>query len=251
MDQIIVEKNNACLHLRLNRPEKKNALNGQMYTHLASQIELAKADDSVLTIVITAEGDDFSAGNDVADFAQGVASGKIFSDPIDEIPVFQFLKAITFLDKPLLAAVQGQAVGIGTTMLLHCDAVVASDCLRLKLPFIPLGLVPEAASSYLLVQKLGYVRAFEWLTQKPHLSADEALHHGLLNRIVPKSELISSITEISNQLTRLPKTALRQSKTLMRKPDELWEIIIKEGHLFRQRLQSQEARDAFMNFLSR
>jgi enoyl-CoA hydratase/carnithine racemase len=248
---IISELTDTCLHLRLNRPEKKNALNRQMYIELAKQLNLAKDDDGVSTVVVTAEGADFSAGNDISDFAQGVASGEIFSSDIEDVPVFQFLKAITYLDKPMLAAVQGQAVGIGTTWLLHCDSVLAAEDLKLKLPFIQLGLVPEAASSQLLVQKMGYLHAFEWLTQRPYLSANEALEHRLINKIVAPDVLISSIMEISGRLSKLPPTALRQSKALMRRPDDLWNVIVTEGEIFRQRLQSKEAQQAFMSFLSR
>lgn len=251
MSFIISETIGSSLQLRLNRPDKKNALNRDMYLELTERINEAQSNDGVATIVISAEGADFCAGNDIADFAKGVASGEMFAGKIEDVPVFQFLKAITYLDKPMLAAVQGQAVGIGTTWLLHCDCVIASDSLKLKLPFIQLGLVPEAASSQLLVQKMGYLRAFEWLTQRPFLNATEAMENRLINKIVDYNDLTSSIFDVSRRLEELPQLALRQSKYLMRKPDEIWEIIVAEGKIFRERLQSKEAQQAFMSFLSK
>jgi enoyl-CoA hydratase/carnithine racemase len=251
MSLISLNRHEGVMIISLNRSEKKNAINSAMYEAMTDAIEEAVSDSLVRALMIKAEGNDFCAGNDIMDFAQGVASGQITKAPMEEVPVFRFLKAICMLDKPLVAAVRGQAVGIGTTLLFHCDGVFLGQSAKLSLPFLKLGLVPEAASSVILVQRLGYVRAFSLLTTKPHLSSDEACQLGLANEVCADGDVETKALDYALALSLLPPMALSQTKILMRDPDALWEIMVREGMLFRERLQSDEARNAFMAFMSR
>eukprot|EP01042_Synura_sphagnicola_P033917 gene33917-43514_t len=163
MTDILSDFKEGVLTLRLNRAAKKNALTRAMYQDLTNGLARASSDDAISVVIIAAEGNDFSAGNDILDFAQDLPLYQDADSDHDSFPVFQFLKAITYFEKPLIAAVQGQAVGVGVTLLLHCDLVVAASDARLSLPFLKLGLVPEAGSTLLLPERIGHVRAFAWL----------------------------------------------------------------------------------------
>lgn len=257
MDDIITHCEEGVLTLRLNRPSKKNALTRSMYTALAEGLTQADGDDTVRVVVIAAEGSDFSAGNDIFDFAQDIpaliagpalTAGDV--DP-DSMPVFRFLRALTFFSKPLVAAVQGQAVGVGVTLLLHCDLVAAADTVRLRLPFLQLGLVPEAGSTLLLQQRIGHARAFEWLSQGEAVTAETALAWGLVNRVVAPEHLAGTAQGLARSLLKLSPAALRHTKALMRDPHTLWPVIEAEGRIFRQLLTSPEALAAFAAFLNR
>jgi len=251
MSMISLSRHDGVLIISLNRPEKKNAINSAMYDAMSQAIEDSVNDASVRALLIKGEGQDFCAGNDIMDFAQGVASGQITKAPMEDVPVFRFLKALCTLNKPLVAAVRGQAVGIGTTLLFHCDAVFLGQSAKLSLPFLKLGLVPEAASSVILVERLGYVRAFELLTTKPYLNAGEAYQLGLANAVCADDDCETKALENALALSLLPPLALSQTKALMRDSDGLWDIMVREGTIFRERLQSDEARSAFMAFMSR
>ncbi|MBW8880807.1 MAG: enoyl-CoA hydratase/isomerase family protein [Asticcacaulis sp.] len=247
----MIRRDDGLLWLKLNRPAKKNALTRAMYAALADALTEADDDDSVRAAVITAEGADFCAGNDIFDFAQDVPA--LMADGIDPdaMPVFRFLKALTFFSKPLVAGLQGQAVGVGVTLLLHCDLVVAGEDIRLRLPFLHLGLVPEAGSSLLLPRRIGHARAFEWLSQNLAVDAATARDWGLVNRVVPVAEVEAEAEAMARSLVRLPPTAVRETKRLMRDPDALWPVVEAEGRIFRRLLTSPEAQAAFAAFLKR
>ncbi len=249
--EIISETGGGILRLKLNRPDKKNALTRAMYTDLTEALTRAQADDDIQCVVLAAAGPDFCAGNDIADFAQGAAE---FASPdvdIESLPVFRFLKALTFFDKPLVCAVQGQAVGVGVTLLLHCDLVVVADTVRLSLPFLKLGLVPEAGSTLLLPRRIGHARAFGWMALGEKLGAVDAFHLGLVNRVVGPDELAAAADDMAATLAALPPSAVRHTKGLMRDAEATWAVVQEEGRIFRRQLVSPEARAAFAAFLSR
>lgn len=249
MGDIISTVDEGIMRLRLNRPAKKNAITRAMYEDLTVALDQASADGDVRAVVITAEGSDFCAGNDIMDFAQGI--GDFQSVPLDDLPVFRFLRALTFFDKPLIAGVQGQAVGIGVTLLLHCDLAVAADGVRLSLPFLKLGLVPEAGSTLLLPQRIGHARAFAWMALGEAMGGDEAHRLGLVNAVVDASVLSQTADELAAKLVRLSPSSLSHTKRLMRDPEALWQVVRAEGEIFREQLQSPEAAAAFMAFLNR
>ncbi len=249
MGDIISGTEGGIMHLRLNRPAKKNAITRAMYEDLTAALDRASTDSDIGAVVITAEGRDFCAGNDIMDFAQGI--GDFQSADLDELPVFRFLRALTFFEKPLIAGVQGQAVGIGVTLLLHCDLAAAADDARLSLPFLKLGLVPEAGSTLLLPQRIGHARAFAWMALGEPMGAEEAHRLGLVNTVVDASALVQTTDDLAAKLQRLSPASLRHTKRLMRDPEALWRVVRAEGEIFRKQLQSPEAAAAFMAFLNR
>ncbi len=249
--EIISEFDRGILRLTLNRPEKKNALTRAMYTDLAEALTDAQGDDAVRCVILAANGADFCAGNDIVDFAQGAAE---FTSPevdIETLPVFRFLKALTFFEKPLVCALQGQAVGVGVTMLLHCDLVVGADTISLSLPFLKLGLIPEAGSTVLLPQRVGHARAFAWMALGEKIGAEDALRLGLVNRVVTSDTLIATASEMAERVAALSPSAVRQTKGLMRDAEALWAVVQEEGRIFRRQLTSPEARAAFAAFMAR
>lgn len=249
MGDIICTIDGGVMRLRLNRPAKKNAITRAMYEELTAGLVAAAADEAVRAVVITAEGSDFCAGNDILDFAQGL--GDFQSVSLDELPVFRFLRALTFFEKPLVAGVQGQAVGIGVTLLLHCDLAVVADDVRLSLPFLKLGLVPEAGSTLLLPQRIGHARAFAWMASGDAMGADEAHRLGLVNAVVDASALSQTADDMAGKLLRLSPSSLAHTKRLMRDPETVWQVVRAEGEIFRRQLQSPEAAAAFAAFLNR
>jgi enoyl-CoA hydratase/carnithine racemase len=251
MSDILTNLDNGILTLRLNRPAKKNALTKAMYAALTAGLAQASADDAVRVVIIAAEGGDFCAGNDILDFAQDLPAYQNPDTDHDAMPVFQFLKAITFFEKPLIAAVQGQAVGVGVTLLLHCDLVVAAEDVRLSLPFLKLGLVPEAGSTLLLPERIGHQRTFAWMALGEVIGAADAKQLGLINATVPREDLDATTLAMAQKLLKLSPSSLRHTKAFMRDPEKLWQVIRAEGAIFRQQLLSPEAQAAFMAFLSR
>jgi enoyl-CoA hydratase/carnithine racemase len=251
MSDVIGHSDNGVLTLRLNRPAKKNALTGAMYAALTEGLARASADEAVRTVVISAEGTDFCAGNDIADFARDLPLYQDERADHDDMPVFRFLKAITFFDKPLIAAVQGQAAGIGVTLLLHCDLVVAVEDIRLSLPFLKLGLVPEAGSTLLLPERIGHQRAFAWMALGEVIGAEEARRLGLINTIASREALDESAKAMAHRLAQLSPSSLRHTKALMRDPEKLWRVIRAEGAIFRRQLTRPETQAAFTAFLSK
>src|SRR3981189_3418968 len=222
------------------RPDKKNALTNAMYGALADAIEAAENDPNVRVVLIRGEGDMFTAGNGVGEFAaiaEGVSHG--------ERPVSRFLQALARSSRPLVAAVQGRAVGIGTTMLLHCDLVVLADNALLSTPFVNLALAPGAASSLLMRLRIGYARAYEMFALGEPVDAAFALAWGLANRVVPLDRLDAEAKAFAVRLARQPAGAVSTTKRLMRNPELLMAQIRAESEQFAKRLQTVEAREAF------
>jgi len=241
---IIVTKDQGVLSLGFNRPTKKNALTRQMYSILAEEISSANSDDEIGAVLIYGEGNDFTSGNDVNDFLEHPPTG-------NESPVWHFLTAIRDFTKPLVAAVSGRAVGVGTTMLFHCDYVIAGEGSKFSMPFVNLGLVPEAGSSYLLPLIAGHHRAAELFMFGEACSAQRGYEVGFVNEVVSDEELAIRAGERAKQLADQPRTAMRETKRLLRHSHQkqLAAVMDEEAKLFTAALESDEAREAFMNFL--
>jgi enoyl-CoA hydratase/carnithine racemase len=231
--------------LVINRPEKKNSITAAMYTSLAADLDAAKQDDSVGAVVLTGAGAVFTAGNDLRDFLENPPAG-------ENAPVFQFLTALAEFDKPLVAAVRGIAIGIGTTMLLHCDLVYVSPSARFQMPFVDLGLVPEAASTVLLPALVGHRRAAQWLLLAEPFDAQTAVDVGLANAIVGEDEVLAHATAKAEALDAKPRNAVRYTKRLMRHDRaDVMAAMRREVELFHDALRSDEARRAFQAFLTK
>jgi len=243
-DQIQTELAGGVLTVTLMRPEKKNAITQAMYAALAEATERARTDDAVRVLVFRGQGDSFSAGNDIADF---ITLGSQGQQPA-EMPVFRFLKALADLDKPAVAAVRGRAVGIGLTLLLHCDMVVVAEDALLSAPFINLALAPEAASSMLLPAVVGHQRAFEIFALGEPIDGRTALAWGLANRAVPADQVEVVAAELAGRLAARAPNSIRKTKGLMRDSIQLWTLMQREGEAFGSQMTSPEAMEAFMAF---
>lgn len=232
--------------VRMNRPAKKNALTSAMYGAMADAIDSAPA-ANIRCVVIAGVPGAFSAGNDLQEFQQAATSGEGLGPN-----VIRFLHALARSERPLVAAVQGVAVGVGTTMLLHCDHVVAGADARFGTPFVSLGLVPEAASSLLAPQLMGHRRAFELLVMGRSLDAAAAQACGLVNSVVTPGDVDATAMKAAREIAALPLEAMMASRRLMRgSPDDVVDRIDDEARLFKARLQSSEAQAAFADFLAR
>jgi enoyl-CoA hydratase/carnithine racemase len=234
------------LTVTLQRPQKKNAFTHAMYEAAADALRRAAADGEVRVVVIEGSGGSFSAGNDLRDFLERPPQG-------EDSPVFQFLRALATLETPVLAAVDGPAVGIGTTMLLHCDYVAASERARFALPFVNLGLSPEGASSLLLALRAGPLVAQELLLFGEPFDAAHALRAGLVNRVLPAGELAAHVAERAATLAAKPPESVRATKRLLRAPwrAQVLETLQREGAVFLERLHSPEATEALRAFYER
>jgi enoyl-CoA hydratase/carnithine racemase len=246
-EQIIYSKDGAVASIRFNRPEKKNAITGAMYQMMVDALEDAARDDAVRAVGLFG-GDAFTAGNDVGDF---VAANAAPSN--GDLPVIKLLRALVAFQKPLLAGVKGVAVGIGTTMLMHCDAVVAGKSARFALPFVRLGLVPEAASSVLFPLIVGRMRASWLMLSGDQFGADDAKEMGLVNRVTDDGDVDGAVAMMCGALAELPPNALANTKRLLkaRFADLVDRAMSEELTAFAAALQSDEARSAFMKFLAR
>jgi enoyl-CoA hydratase/carnithine racemase len=232
--------------IELARPEKKNALTAEMYRTLADALARAEADPAVRVILISGAGGNFTAGNDLADFLE--------TPPMDDsAPVYQFIEGFANLQKPFVAAVEGVAVGVGTTMLLHCDLVYAGSGARFALPFANLGLTPEAASSLLLPLRVGQARAAEMLMLGEVFSAQVALEAGIVNAVVPDGTVLDHALERCHKLTTQPAASLRLTKQLMKRAQQslINDTMRHEAEVFRQRLVSPDAKEAFAAFFEK
>jgi enoyl-CoA hydratase/carnithine racemase len=245
-DHVLTTLKDGVLSLQLNRPEKKNALTDAMYAALADGLERADADPEVGAVLICSANDAFTAGNDISDFA-AIATGAI---KVQERSVGRFLDRLTRLQAPLVAAVPGLAIGVGTTMLLHCDLVFMAESATLATPFVDLALVPEAASSLLLPGRIGHARAFAMFAGE-RVSAAEALAMGLANRVVPIDALAATAEAAARALAAKPRQALRQTKRLMRDGERLRAQMAEENDVFSAQLRSPEAQQAFAAFAAR
>ena len=246
MSNILSETKDGIARIEIDRPDKKNALTAAMYQAMADAINAAEADAKVRVLLIHGKPGLFTAGNDLQDFLDQPPRD-------DQRPVFQFLYAISQAQKPIIAAVAGAAVGIGTTMLLHCDLVYAAPNARLQLPFVNLGLVPEAASSLLLPALIGYQRAAELLLLGEPFSAQKARDIGLVTEVVPEDQLFDTAMAQAKKLAGKPAASLRLTKRLMKQGQAAavaQRIKLESGH-FAERLDSPEAKEAFSAFLEK
>lgn len=245
-DHVLVSRHDAVLHLRLNRPEKMNALTLEMYSVLADAMAEAADDESVHAIVFSGAGDHFTGGNDLRDFLDRPPAG-------EESPVLRFLHALDAAPKPLVAAVQGMAVGIGTTMLLHCDLVYGTEDAQLMMPFVQLGLVPEAGSSLLLPRRIGYPRAAEMLLLGEPMAGADAHAAGLLSDLVTDGPVEEHALAQAAKLAAMPERAVELSRELLRGTERegVTERMEEEARLFVERLQSEEAQAAMTAFFNR
>lgn len=247
--RITITEQGGVLILLLDRPDKKNALTDALYGALSDAMENAEADPAIRAVVIRGAGDAFCAGNDISDFL--TMTSRQGNEGQAEAQVFRFLRLLGTFSKPLLAGVQGRAVGIGTTMLLHCDHVVLAEDAKLSTPFVSLGLVPEAASSLLLPRLIGHARAFAMLAMGAVMPAEEAREAGLANAVVPGESLEAAVMQAAQHIAALPPGAVQQTKALMREREAIAKVMEKEIAIFAQRLQSGEAREAFTAFLEK
>ncbi len=242
---------NGVATIEIARPEKKNALTIAMYQAMADALRAATADAAVRAVLITGQPGIFTSGNDLEDFMQR-PPGQGGSNTQDS-PVFQFMRALLDCDKPVVAAVTGAAIGIGTTMLLHCDFVYVSDEARLAMPFVGLGLVPEFASSLLVPQLMGQRRAAERLMLGDPFTPEQAVEGGIANAVLPAGEVVNHARRVAERFNALPPGAVREAKRLMRAPqrEQVLQVIQAEGALFAQRLRSPEAMEAFQAFFQK
>lgn len=243
-DHVLTQLADGVLSVSLNRADKKNAITQAMYEALAEATERAQTDPAVRVILFRGEGDAFSAGNDISDF---IALGSQGAGP-DEMPVFRFLKALAHLEKPAVAAVRGRAVGIGLTLLLHCDLVVVAEDALLSAPFVNLALAPEAASSLLLPAIVGHPRAFEIFALGEPISGVKAEHWGLANRAVPAAQVDAVALELAGKVAARAPNSIRKTKALMRDAERMWALMLREGEAFGSQMRSPEAMEAFMAF---
>jgi enoyl-CoA hydratase/carnithine racemase len=246
MSDILSHVENGVMTLTINRLARKNSLTAVMYTALADAFEQAQTDEAVRVVVLQGDESIFSAGNDIADFLNTPPSG-------EDAPVFRFLRNIAAFPKPVVAAVCGPAVGIGTTMLFHCDLVYAGDNAAFSMPFVNLGLCAEGASSLLAPQMFGYHRAAEALLLGEAFYAEAALEVGLVNRVLPPSEANAYAQSVARKLATKPLSSLVETKRLMKKGQQaqVLQTMSEEGAVFGRMLREPAAKEAFAAFLEK
>lgn len=244
--EIQIARENGVLSITINRPERKNALTPAMYEAMNDALASAQEDASVRVVLLRGQADIFTAGNDIEDFLKTPPAG-------GDSPVMRFLGAIASADKPLVASVAGAAIGVGTTLLLHCDMVYAADTASFALPFAQLGLCPEAASSLLLPRIAGYQAAAEKLLLGEMFGAAEAHRMGFVNRVLPAAELDAFVSAQLAKLVALPASSLRLTKALMKRAsgEEIKMRIQEEAVHFGKMLLQPEASEAFTAFLQK
>jgi enoyl-CoA hydratase/carnithine racemase len=237
---------NGVATIEIARPEKKNALTIEMYQALADALNAARDDTAVRAVLLTGQPGIFTSGNDLEDFARRPPWSM-------DSPVVRFMRALLDCDKPVVAAVTGAAIGIGTTMLLHCDFVYVADDARLAMPFVSLGLVPEFASSLILPQLMGHRRAAEKLLLGDPFTGEMAVECGIANAVLPAGEVMAHARRVAERFNALPPGAVREAKQLMRaaQRETVMATIKTEAELFGTRLKSPEAREAFQAFFEK
>lgn len=237
---------NGVATIEIARPEKKNALTVEMYQAMADALNAAREDAAVRAVLITGQPGIFTSGNDLEDFMRRPRQGF-------DSPVFKFMRALLACDKPVVAAVTGAAIGIGTTMLLHCDFVYVADDARLAMPFVSLGLVPEFASSLVVPQLMGHRRAAEKLLMGDPFTGETAVECGIASAVLPAGEVAAHARRVAERFNALPPGAVREAKRLMRTPqrEAILAAIQTEGEAFGTRLTSPEAREAFQAFFEK
>jgi enoyl-CoA hydratase/carnithine racemase len=247
MNHVQCKLDGAVQCIAINRPEKKNALTGEMYDGLAGAVEQAEADPAVRVMLLHGVGDAFTAGNDLVDFLQRPWSGQ------EVPPAVRFIHAVAHARKPVVAAVHGLAVGVGATILLHCELVYAAEGARFVMPFIDLGIVPEAASTVLLPALMGYQRAAELLMLGNPVDAQRAYELGLVNAVVSPDALFATASQAAHRLAEKPWGALLACKRLMRLANqmEVSRALREEVVEIKERLDSPETREALMAFVEK
>ncbi len=246
MNDIITERSDSILRIQLNRPEAKNAMTSAMYIALADAFNAAAKDDEIRVVLWNGAGDSFCAGNDVGDFLKHPPGP-------GESPQALLMKALINFDKPIVAAVQGAAIGGGTTMLTHCDFVFAGENARFQMPFVNLALVPEFGSSFTMPARTGYLRAAELILTGQFFDARRAAELGLVTRVVPNQELLETATDTAQKLAQKAPVALQACKRLLKQPShqQLEQAVKREGEEFSVRVRSAEAKEAFTAFLEK
>ncbi len=247
MSDILVSTKNGICTITFNRPERKNALTVQMYADVVHAMHAADVDPAVHVVLFTGAGDSFTSGNDIADFVNTPPTG-------EDSPVFQFIMLLASYEKPIVVAVNGNAIGIGVTMLMHVDIVYVADTAKLKMPFVTLGLCPEAGSSFLLPRMAGHAKASELLLFGEPFDGATAVDVGLASRVVPHAELLAFATERCRILAQeRPLASLKSTKKLLKErlADELKAAIYAEALAFTAHLGSDEAREAFSAFFEK
>jgi len=248
-DHVIVTDEDATRVITLRRPDKKNALTQAMYATMTEAITSAQARPDIRSIVISGGSGVFTAGNDLEDFARANSAG---TDDARPLAAGSFLKALAYNEKPLISAVDGIAVGVGTTMLFHCDYVLASTTATFSTPFIHLGLVPEAASSLLAPRVMGYQRAFAMLVMGRTITAEEARDAGFVNAVVAPGHTEVEARKVAREIAALPKDAVALTRKLLKPArEDILRRMDEESHHFGERLKSDEARNAFRAFFER
>ena len=247
MSHVEVERNGAVLQIAINRPEKKNALTAEMYSALADAVDQAESDAGVRVILLCGRGDAFTAGNDLEDFMRKPWKGQAVP------PAVRFIRAVAAAKKPIVAAVHGLAVGVGTTILLHCDLVYAAADARFMMPFINLGIVPEAATTVLLPLLVGRQRAAELFLLASPLTAQRAYELGLVNAVVAPDALVNTVSAIAHQLSEKPSAAVLACKDLMKRAfqAEVERALREEVAVIAERLDSPETKEALRAFLEK
>jgi enoyl-CoA hydratase/carnithine racemase len=247
---ILTSKTDGILTIEFNRPERKNAITGAMYQVMADALMDAEQDAAVRAILIIGKAEIFTAGNDLEDFLKNAPAG---GKPDVSRPVYQFMRALSGASKPVVAAVSGAAIGIGTTMLMHCDLVYAADNAKLSMPFVQLGLCPEFASSVLFPAIAGYPRAAEKLLLGEAFTAQEAYQMGMVSKVLPLDELLPFAKRQTAKLVALPATSVRATKALMKQPRtaQIEAALKAEIDLFSAMLQAPEAKEAFTAFFEK
>jgi len=237
---------NGVATIEIARPEKKNALTMAMYDEMAAALQAAAENPAVRAVLFTGQPGIFTSGNDLEDFMQRPPQGM-------DSPVFRFIKALLDFDKPVVVAVTGAAIGIGTTMLLHCDLVYVADNARLAMPFVSLGLVPEFASSLVVPALMGQRRAAEKLMLGDPFTAEEAVSCGIANAVLPADEVLPHARRVAERFNALPPSAVRQTKQLMKRwsAEAVLQATAVEGEHFGKALRSAEAREAFQAFFDK
>ena len=244
MSEILRKQEGNILVLSFNRPAKMNALTRSMYAGLATGLNEAAGDFGIRAVILTSEDQHFTAGNDISDFMNNPPTS-------ESSEVSQFLESLLNFPKPLIAAVKGNAVGVGTTMLLHCDVVVASPSAKFSMPFASLGLVPEAGSSFLFPQLVGYQRAARIFMTGESFDAPSAIEMGLVTSI--ENDPINEAMKIAQQIAEQPPQAIMNTKALLKAKshDAVAAVMKAEFEIFAMSLQSEEAMEAFMKFMSK
>ncbi|AWI77900.1 MAG: enoyl-CoA hydratase [Betaproteobacteria bacterium HGW-Betaproteobacteria-13] len=244
MTRVLETRTGGVLRLTINRPEVRNALDGATYRGLTAALAAADADAEIAAVVLTGAGGHFTAGNDLKDFQQPREG--------EDRPAAAFLRQLAAFGKPLIAAVEGSAVGIGVTLLLHCDFVYAGDTARFRMPFVPLGLTPEGGSSLLLPKLVGVRKARDWLLRGRAFDTVEALDAGLLTGAVAAGTALAEAEKVAQELAGLPAEAVRLTKAMLhgRERSDLSDTLAEEFVIFSARLHSAEAQAAFAGFFA-